>query len=361
MTVTIHSMLNSALWGGMLAIGLSVLSRSRYVLCRFGVRPLAVFSAACLFRCCLPVELTITKAVGAAALNRVHKLIDHAASSPTPEYWFFKVWLAGAVLGLALWLPGYILRLQAAKRLPITTGSQMQRICREIGVRGLRIVVTSKAYTPCVIGLWSDTILLPDSSYTNKQLEYILRHEYSHIKHHDGRLDFILRSLCIIFWWNPGVMICRMVFIRLCDHRCDMEALQSASPSTRRFYCRTLLNFAIRCSGHTRHFAAASLKSRFYLILYGPLETKKGNIVLVLIVITLLLVASYMIILQPAFQPDEQEYQAYAVSEAVITQNSDGSYTIHTDSGSYKLSASEIAAMNREQFPVQNTEGDVVP
>lgn len=147
MTVTIHSMLNSALWGGMLAIGLSVLSRSRYVLCRFGVRPLAVFSAACLFRCCLPVELTITKAVGAAALNRVYKLIDRAASSPTPEYWFFKVWLAGAVLGLALWLPGYILRLQAAKRLQITTGSQIQRICREIGVSGLRIAVTSKAYT----------------------------------------------------------------------------------------------------------------------------------------------------------------------------------------------------------------------
>lgn len=215
MTVTIHSILNSVLWGGALSVGLSVLSRNRFVLCRFGVYPLAVLSAACLLRCCLPVELTVTKEVGAAALNRVHKLIDRVASSPAPEFWFFKVWLAGAVLGLVLWLSRYIFRLRAAKRLPISTDSQIQSICKGIGVNGLRIVVTPKAYTPCVIGLWSETILLPDSEYTNRQLENILRYEYAHTKHHDGLLDVILCLLCILFWWNPGVLICRMVIVRL--------------------------------------------------------------------------------------------------------------------------------------------------
>ena len=53
MTVTIHSIFNSILWGGLMALGLSALSRSRLFLCRFGVTPLVVLTAAALARCCL--------------------------------------------------------------------------------------------------------------------------------------------------------------------------------------------------------------------------------------------------------------------------------------------------------------------
>ena len=131
MTVTIHSILNSVLWGGALAAGLSMLSRNRRFLCRFGVFPLAALSAACLLRCCLPVELSVTREVGAGALNWLHKLIDRAAGSPTPEPWLFGIWLAGTVLGLAIWLPRYIIRLRAVKRLPAATDSWIQTICRD--------------------------------------------------------------------------------------------------------------------------------------------------------------------------------------------------------------------------------------
>ncbi len=361
MTVTIHSILNSVLWGGVLAVGLSVLSRNRRFLCRFGVFPLAALSTACLLRCCLPVELTFTKEVGATALNRLHRLIDRAAGSTVPEPWIFGVWITGTVLGLALWLPRYILQIKAVKCLPATADKRIQNFCQERGLHGLHIVITPRVHTPCVIGFWQETILLPEASYTNRQLAMILRHESVHVKHHDGLLDFVLRVLCVLFWWNPGVLICRAVITRLCDHRCDMETLQSASPSARRFYCRTLLTFATRYSSHTRQFAAASLKSRFYLILYRKNETKKTGMIPIFIAIIALLVVSYLVILQPAFQPEEQEYQTYAVSEAAITLNSDGSYIIHTESGDYKLSSSEIAAMDRERFPVQNTEGDVLP
>lgn len=361
MTVTIHSILNTVLWGSALAVALSLLSRNRRFLYRFGVAPLAVLSAACLLRCCLPVELTVTKEVGAGALNRLHKLIDRAAGSPTPEPWILGIWLAGTVLGLAVWLPRYIIRLRAVKRLPNATDSRVQRFCREQNLCGLRIVITPKAPTPCVIGFWHETVLLPETNYTNKQLDLILRHEYVHIQHHDGLLDCILCFLCILFWWNPGVLICRVVIVRLCDHRCDTETLRSTSPSAKRYYCRTLLAFAARYSSPTRQFAAASLKSRFYLILYEAGETKRARFLLIVGIIIVLLVASYLVILQPAFQPEEPEYQAYAVHEATVTENPDGSYTIHTESGDYNLSASEIAGMDREQFPVQNTEGDAIP
>ena len=229
MTVTIHSIFNSILWGGLMALSLSALSRSRWFLCRFGVTPLVVLTAATLARCCLPVELQVTKEVGAATLNRLHKLIDRAAGSPTPEPWFFEVWLAGTVMGLALWLPRYAFRLWAARNIPTTDDDRIQRFCRKYGISGLRVAFTPRVFTPCVIGFWRETILLPDTSYTHKQLDYILRHEYAHVRHHDGLLDFALCLICVLFWWNPSVLICRAVAVRLCDHYGENYSVSSSS------------------------------------------------------------------------------------------------------------------------------------
>lgn len=360
MTVTIHSIFNSILWGGLMAVGLSALSRSRRFLCRFGVTPLAVLTAAALARCCLPVELHVTKEVGAATLNRLHKLIDKAAGSPTPEPWFYEVWLMGTILGLALWLPRYSVRLWAARNLPATTDRRVQHFCYRNGFDSLRVAFTTKVFTPCVIGFWRETVLLPDTSYTHKQLDFILRHEYAHVRHHDGLLDFALCFLCILFWWNPGVLICRAVAVRLCDHRCDTEALQSASPSSRRFYCRTLLEFASRYPSPTRQFAAASLKSRFYLILYGSAQARKINSLVIVIAVLLLLGISYLVLFQPAFQPESADYREYAIEEGVIELQENGTYIFRTESGDFILSATEAAAIQQENSPAIYKEGGAV-
>ena len=360
MTVTIHSILNCVLWGGLMAVGLSVLSRNRRFLCRFGAAPLAALAAAALARCCLPVELFATKEIGAAPLNRLHRMIDRAVGLSEPESWFLKTWLAVSVLGLAIWLPKYMLQLAAVQKLPTAADSRILRFCKGNGLCGLRVVVEPEGHTPCVIGFWRETILLPDAGYSQKQLDLILYHEYVHIRHHDGLLDFALCLLCVLFWWNPGVVIIRAVTIRLCDHRCDMETLRSASPSGRRFYCRTLLEFAGRYSSPTRQFAAAALKSRFYVILYGKGKANARCILTVTIIALLIVGISYTILLQPAYQPEDADYWEYAIRGGDIEQV-DGNLIFHTERGDFILSESEAAVIKQESFPVQNTERGVEP
>ena len=135
-------------------------------------------------------------------------------------------------MGLALWLPKYAVRLWAARNIPTTDDDRVQRFCQKYGISGLRVAFTPRVFTPCVIGFWRETILLPDTSYTHKQLEYILRHEYAHVRHHDGLLDFALCLICVLFWWNPSVLICRAVAVRLCDHY--GENYSASSSSTRK-------------------------------------------------------------------------------------------------------------------------------
>ena len=57
---------------------------------------------------------------------------------------------------------------------------------------------------------------------------------------------FLLRMLCTLYWWNPGVHVCRLVIMRLCDHRCDGEPLRSASPSSK-FFCTNIIKKAVAC------------------------------------------------------------------------------------------------------------------
>lgn len=239
MTVTIHSILNSMLWGLLLSGTLLLLGRSKYFLCHLGTRPLSFLAAACLMRCCTPVELHATQEIGTAALNRLHRFIGGAAGTPLPEPWVFKIWAIGAAVWFVLWVPSYAYRLLSVQNLPISQDERIEAFCRQHRIPNLRVAVTSRVDTPCVTGFWQEIVLLPDTAYTSKQLELILQHEYSHIKHHDGLLDFVLHILCTLFWWNPGIHICRAVITWLCDHRCDMEVLHAARPNAKFLHLNT--------------------------------------------------------------------------------------------------------------------------
>ncbi|NBI18682.1 hypothetical protein D1841_14070 [Neglecta sp. X4] len=354
MTVTIHSILNSVLWGLLLSIALSLLSRSKCSLCHMGTAPLIFLAGACLVRCCSPVEFAATQEVGTATLNHLHRFIGETAGTPLTEPWIYKIWAVGAAVWFVLWVPGYAYRFLSVQNLPISQDERIEAFCRQHHTLNLRVAVTSRVDTPCVMGFWQEIILLPDTAYTSKQLELILQHESSHIKHHDGLLDFLLRVLCTMFWWNPGIHICRAVITRLCDHRCDMEVLHAARPSARRYYCKTLLAFASNHPGSSGQLAASSLKSRFYLILYKESKGKRAWAGLVILIAAILWLFSYLVIFQPAYQPNSQDYTDYALSNGTITYCNDGSYILKTEQGEVHLTTEAAQVMIADGFRMEN-------
>ena len=361
MTVTIHSILNSALWGLLLSLALSLLSRNKHFLCRLGTAPLTILAIVCLVRCWIPVEFHATQEVGTAALNRLHQLIGGAAGSLLPEPWLFRLWSVGAIAGAVLWVPGYTYRLLAAHKLPGSQDNRIEKFRFQHNIPSLRVSISTNVSTPCVIGIWRGTILLPDTTYTAKQLELILQHEYSHIRHHDGLRDLLLRVLCTIFWWNPGVHICRVVITRLCDHRCDKEVLDTARPSVKRYYCRTLLAFASSRPGSSGQLAASSLKSRFYLILYSTGKQRRAWAALVILLVVTLWLLSYLVIFQPAYQPESLDYTDFALESGTITPRNDGRYVLETEQGEVQLTRETAQAMLADGFRMEINQMMEVP
>ena len=86
-----------------------------------------------------------------------------------------------------------------------------------------------------------------------------------------------------------------------------------------------------------------------------------ASILVTVFVGLLILGTSYLVLLQPAYQPEDNEYDRYDVDKGIFTQNDDGSYTLHTENGDYLIPESEVIAMEREQFPIQNLKGGTQP
>lgn len=102
--------------------------------------------------------------------------------------------------------------------------------------------------SPFVLGIIRPRIIMPYG--LKKQEGYqILKHEQTHIRHHDPLIRLV-GTLCIcLHWWNPLVWLAVSKMNQDMEMFCDEAVLQNASPEERKSYARTLLSFAEKRSG----------------------------------------------------------------------------------------------------------------
>lgn len=103
------------------------------------------------------------------------------------------------------------------------------------------IKVLPNVTTPCVVGLIKPTIILPNMIFTDKELEYILRHEYIHISKLDLFLKALYELLLIIYWWNPVMYVFREQFSRIIELRVDEEITESLPTEEKIEYIELML------------------------------------------------------------------------------------------------------------------------
>ena len=102
---------------------------------------------------------------------------------------------------------------------------------------------SEKIGSPFVIGIIHPRIMLP-YDLSEREVGYILRHERTHIKHHDPLIR-LLGCVCVcLHWWNPLVWLAVSRMNQDMEMYCDEAVVRNASPEERKAYARTLLSFA---------------------------------------------------------------------------------------------------------------------
>lgn len=163
-------------------------------------------------------------------------------------------------------------------------------------VRGKENVwFSEKIASPFVLGIIRPRIIMPYG--LKKQEGYqILRHEQTHIRHHDP-LVRLAGTLCIcLHWWNPLVWLAVFRMNQDMEMFCDETVLRDASPEEKKSYAQTLLSFAEKRSGLSVGLAfGESHTERRVRNLAGK---RKGGIVITSLVMTMSVfcVAAFMTI-----------------------------------------------------------------
>ena len=80
--------------------------------------------------------------------------------------------------------------------------------------------------TPIAIGILRKYVVLPKRLYSDKELHYMLLHEYIHFQHQDLLLKFCIQIMFCICWWMPFHKFIQNSIEQTMELHCDQSVVQ---------------------------------------------------------------------------------------------------------------------------------------
>lgn len=358
MNVSVFSLLMSVLWSSLIILVAHLLRRKAFFLRRVGAPVLVVFYLLSVGRMVLLVEFPFSRevplrswfstAVQAVCIEE-HQLGDFGWT------WAQAACLCWAAVGiiLLLWFSFRYWRAvrrmtQSLARDPLS--EEILQSIRKESKRSLKVQVfrTERASTPMGVGIFRRKIILPCGEIPAQELEYILRHEYTHFLHGDLWVKLLTQVYCCLFWWNPLVYLLRRDLPQILEIRCDMAVTKDYTVSQKAEYLQTIVNSLKRMGKErdtSRQFLVSarllasedslSLVERFRLISGGQEPRRLMTASLVTGALCMLFV-SYLFIFQSAYDPPEDDFfselsasiQIPSFTDAYVIKHADGTCTL---------------------------------
>ncbi|MFL1675663.1 M56 family metallopeptidase [Paenibacillus dendritiformis] len=106
----------------------------------------------------------------------------------------------------------------------------------------VKVIVSTRATTPMVIGLWKPVVVLPNVHFEDKRLAMILSHELVHIQRGDLLVKLLMLIANAVHWFNPAAYWLNKQINTLCELSCDEKVVKEMDMENRRFYGETLLS-----------------------------------------------------------------------------------------------------------------------
>lgn len=166
--------------------------------------------------------------------------------SPSYSFDFLKtIWIIGAVIMFI-----YFLSIFIAFKVKTKQCSELDLNIQDVKKlkRKIKILECSKIDTPLTYGIIFPKILLPkyDEGY-GKEIQYILLHEYTHIKRFDSAGKLLLAAVLCINWFNPMVWLMFILANHDIEISCD-EAVINMSVNNKEYAMALIISEEKRSS-----------------------------------------------------------------------------------------------------------------
>jgi len=194
---------------------------------------------------------------------------------------------------------------------------------------------------------------LPDSvEFTPDELRTVLRHEWKHIQNKDFLIEFVMRFISYVFWWNPLAYILRRNVSFAMELRCDYFAVGTSDTDYNHYK-----NALYRISGEKRREIIGNalvnsedvfldrLKTLALRMKDNPHKRTLATVCFYLSIVGLFL-SSYIFIILPAHWESSYEHvadgierpiscayseEAFRAEENFLVDNGDGTFSLYID------------------------------
>lgn len=173
------------------------------------------------------------------------------ATSPSVSVWFV-VWCTGMILLAVFFTVSYLrCRMEFRTAFPVSNAFAKQWTAKRPFMRQISIKQSDRISTPLTYGIFRPVILMPKHTdwENTEQLQYILSHEYVHIRRFDTLTKLIATFALCIHWFNPLVWVMYLLFNRDIELACDESVIRQFGESAKSAYSMMPIGMEAKKSG----------------------------------------------------------------------------------------------------------------
>lgn len=231
------------------------------------------------------------------------------------------IWFVGMFLFAGLFSVSYIRCVREFRTsLPVKNDFITEWLDTHNLKRRIEIRQFSGISTPMTYGLFKPVILLPENMDFNdrQNLQYILYHEFVHIRHCDVVLKILATTALCVHWFNPFVWVMYILFNRDTELTCDECVIKHFGKEKRSVYAGMLISMEERkniFAPFCNNFSKNAIEERIESIM----RIKKKSVLTMALACTLVIGTAG--VFATSVQADKEEESTQTV------ENSDMEYT----------------------------------
>lgn len=164
------------------------------------------------------------------------------------------IWLVGVLILAILTIATNLRFYFKVRREPSVTdlrlfarmSNLMQECAGKLGIRkSLPIIITNLIEAPCLYGIVSPKLLLPESlvnRLTEENTRHIFIHELAHYKRKDILINWLAVAAQIVHWFNPLIWYSFAKMREDCELACDADSLSVLKPEEYQSYGLSIIS-----------------------------------------------------------------------------------------------------------------------
>jgi beta-lactamase regulating signal transducer with metallopeptidase domain/protocatechuate 3,4-dioxygenase beta subunit len=277
-------------------------------------------------------------------------------------------WLAGTLILLTRLIRANVVvyRLRRSSR---EAEADVRELCREtaelLGVAAPETRVSPRVHSPCLTGLRTSIILLPDGeTLSRSELRDVFLHELAHLSRRDCLFHLLARLATAVLFFQPLVWLLSRRLEQISDDICDDYVIQYGTD--RKSYAHTLVNLAeqlpLQWAAANTGVGMVSLRSSLSHRVMRILDSSR-SLTLRLNVRWILLIAvlGFSLTAGAALMVNSKSAAAADQDRAVSTDKPAESHNAAAPKDSQEAAAAETeTADNKTQAPAFHFRGKVV-